>query len=333
MNLINKAYFEEGRISRIIGLEYNLDIPYDSPIYTVGETAPYSRIGELENKIDSLTYRKEKSKQQVINSGNSSSSGGSTIAKLIQTINVTSSNVGYIKTGDTIPSGTTLEEIFINMLSQKASAKLEWKLSTSNDVEFGTQKGYITYTAYRNGQGPMEQAYYDNNPNNKLIFSEEVGGIQTATRQLQGNYTQGETYFATVIYAASEDGSLPKKELTSKISVNVHRKWLAGVCNSVPTTSAEVRALSGSGLYKDAGSYKFTIGNYKTFVICIPNGTIKDVSLERYQYNFMDLDSAATPRKISVEGANGSTPLEYTMYVFSTATTSSETDNFTFKTN
>jgi len=201
------------------------------------------------------------------------------------------------------------------------------------DVEFGTQKGYITYTAYRNGQGPMEQAYYDNNPNNKLIFSEEVGGIQTATRQLQGNYTQGETYFATVIYAASEDGSLPKKELTSKISVNVHRKWFAGVCNSVPTTSAEVRALSGSGLYKDAGSYKFTIGNYKTFVICIPNGTIKDVSLERYQYNFMDLDSAATPRKISVEGANGSTPLEYTMYVFSTATTSSETDNFTFKTN
>jgi len=126
---------------------------------------------------------------------------------------------------------------------------------------------------------------------------------------------------------------LPKKELTSKISVNVHRKWFAGVCNSVPTTSAEVRALSGSGLYKDAGSYKFTIGNYKTFVICIPNGTIKDVSLERYQYNFMDLDSAATPRKISVEGANGSTPLEYTMYVFSTATTSSETDNFTFKTN
>ena len=96
--------------------------------------------------------------------------GGSTIAKLIQTINVTSSNVGYIKTGDMIPAGTTLEEIFINMLSQKASAKLEGKLSSSNDVEFDTQKGYITYTAYQNGQGPMEQAYYDNNPNNKLNF-------------------------------------------------------------------------------------------------------------------------------------------------------------------
>lgn len=57
VNLINKAYFEEGRQSRIIGYEYNLDIPSDSPVYTVGESASYSRIGELESKIDSLTYK------------------------------------------------------------------------------------------------------------------------------------------------------------------------------------------------------------------------------------------------------------------------------------
>lgn len=58
VNLINSAYFETGsRQSRIIGFEYNLDIPYDSPVYTVGETASYSRIGEIENKIDSLTYK------------------------------------------------------------------------------------------------------------------------------------------------------------------------------------------------------------------------------------------------------------------------------------
>lgn len=330
VNLINKAYFEEGRISRIIGLEYNLDIPYDSPIYTVGETAPYSRIGELENKIDSLTYRKEKSKQQVINNGSSSSGGGSTIAKLIQTINVTSSNVGYIKTGDMIPAGTTLEEIFINMLSQKASAKLEWKLSSSNDVEFGTQKGYITYTAYRNGQGPMEQAYYDNNPNNKLIFSEEVGGVQTTTRQLQGNYTQGETYFATVIYAASEDGSLPKKELTSKISVNVKRKWFAGVCSSIPQSSADVRALSSNGLYNGPGTYKFPVGQWKMFVICIPADTIKELTLTAYPGNFIE-DGADGPFNIMVEGANGSEAVNYKMWV-AESIMENDPDTFTFKT-
>ena len=79
------------------------------------------------------------------------------------------------------------------------------RISTNKDVEYGSPKGFITYTAVRNSQGPMEQAYYDGNPNNKLNFSEEVGGVQTATRQLDGFYTQKETYIANVIYAASED--------------------------------------------------------------------------------------------------------------------------------
>lgn len=58
VNLINSAYFETGnRQSRIIGFEYNLDIPYDHPIYTVGETAAYSRISDIEDKVDSLTYK------------------------------------------------------------------------------------------------------------------------------------------------------------------------------------------------------------------------------------------------------------------------------------
>lgn len=57
VNLINKAYFENGRKSRIIGFEFNLDYPFDSPVYTVGETASYSRIGELEEKVESLTLK------------------------------------------------------------------------------------------------------------------------------------------------------------------------------------------------------------------------------------------------------------------------------------
>ncbi len=57
VNLINKAYFENGRLSRVIGFELNLDKPYDSPVYTVGETAAYSRIGELEDKVENLTLK------------------------------------------------------------------------------------------------------------------------------------------------------------------------------------------------------------------------------------------------------------------------------------
>lgn len=43
------------RNSRIIGMEINLDIPYDSPTYIVGEKAAYSRLGQLEDKVNTIT--------------------------------------------------------------------------------------------------------------------------------------------------------------------------------------------------------------------------------------------------------------------------------------
>lgn len=56
IRLKNPAYFgTSGRTSRVIGWEMCLDIPYDRPVYTIGESAQYSRLGELEDKVDSLT--------------------------------------------------------------------------------------------------------------------------------------------------------------------------------------------------------------------------------------------------------------------------------------
>lgn len=60
VNLISDAFFVQGnRLSRIIGYECQLDYPYDSPVFTVGETASTSRLGALEDTIDSLTLRGE----------------------------------------------------------------------------------------------------------------------------------------------------------------------------------------------------------------------------------------------------------------------------------
>ena len=332
VNLINKAYFEEGRISRIIGYEYPLDVPYDSLVYTVGETAPYSKLGELESKIDSLTYRKERIKQQIISSGGSSTGTGEGTAKFTKNIEVTVDKAGYFKAGDVILEGTTVVDAFIRMLSQKSVGELRSKISTANDVEFGTSKGYITYTASRNGQGPMESAYYDENPNNKLNFSEEVGGIQTAVRQLEGTYSQNETYKATVIYTASEDGTLPRQEIKDTISVNVRRKWFAGICSSIPKTSAEVRALGSSGLYKGAGTYKFDVNAWKMIAICLPEGTLSELSVPTSPGNIMeDTGIVSGPTTISVEGANGSTAANYKMWIIQTETMN-DSNTFTFKT-
>lgn len=56
IKIINKAYFEGSRSGRILGYEYPLDKPYDSPIYTVGDSPAYSRFGALEKKVETLQY-------------------------------------------------------------------------------------------------------------------------------------------------------------------------------------------------------------------------------------------------------------------------------------
>lgn len=74
------------RNSRIIGMEINLDIPYDSPKYIVGEKAAYSRLGQLEDKVNSITVNG----QQI---GGASGGGGVYVIGMNDTTPETDSNV------------------------------------------------------------------------------------------------------------------------------------------------------------------------------------------------------------------------------------------------
>lgn len=74
------------RNSRIIGMEIPLDIPYDHPQYTVGEKAATSRLGKLEDKVDSITVNG----MQI---GGGGSGGGVYIIGTNDSTPVTDSNV------------------------------------------------------------------------------------------------------------------------------------------------------------------------------------------------------------------------------------------------
>ena len=50
----NDALSNGAKQSRIIGYEYKLDIPYDTPTYIVGETDAYSRLKQIEKQIQNL---------------------------------------------------------------------------------------------------------------------------------------------------------------------------------------------------------------------------------------------------------------------------------------
>lgn len=267
----------------------------------------------------------------ISGTGGGSSSGGSGYdAGLSRDIRVNSPQTGHIMPGRVLTKGMGYEQIFRKMLYMPTPATLVGKLSTPNDVEFGSTKGFITYTATRNDSGEMTKAYYDDNEENLLEFTGDAAGVQTATRQLTGIYTKGETYTATVVYGAGEDEEIAEMTLTNKISVNVKRKWFAGVCSSIPATSADVRALASSGLYNGPGSYKFSLDNWKMFAVCIPANTITNLTLTAYTGNFME-NGVEGPINIMVEGANGSEPIQYKMW-YAKAVMDNDPDTFTFKT-
>ena len=74
------------RNSRIIGMEINLDIPYDSPTYIVGEKAAYSKLGQLEDKVNSITVN-------GIQKGKTVGGGGVYVIGMNDTTQETDSNV------------------------------------------------------------------------------------------------------------------------------------------------------------------------------------------------------------------------------------------------
>jgi hypothetical protein len=114
--LVNRAFFENGRDSRILGWEFNLDKPWDSPAYIIGESMPYSRIGDMEDKIDSLTYK-----------GQTYTSGGN--------------GVYIIRTNDTTaPSDSNVfsaRRSLVSFLRKDKSDKTEYLLKLLAGGEFG----------------------------------------------------------------------------------------------------------------------------------------------------------------------------------------------------
>ena len=76
------------RNSRIIGMEIPLDIPYDHPQYTVGEKAATSRLGKLEDKVDSI-----KVNGMQIGGTGSSNGGGVYVIGMNDTTPASDSNV------------------------------------------------------------------------------------------------------------------------------------------------------------------------------------------------------------------------------------------------
>lgn len=116
------------RASRVIGYEYNLDMPYDNAVVSIGEKSSYSRIGAIEDKVDNLAL--------------SLSKGGGSIANTT-IINQGGNSVYLIGQNDstTPPADTnTFSALWINanLLKKNISQKLSYVWSFIKGAKFGS---------------------------------------------------------------------------------------------------------------------------------------------------------------------------------------------------
>lgn len=240
--------------------------------------------------------------------------------------------VGQLVAGKTtLIKGQTFEEIFRQMLEKVDPGTVSGSLSHGNDVEYGTLKGTITYTATQNASGPLEKATTDDGNNVLANFAggKWVRDLKTTSGDGDKYIKDSYTYTLAWQFAASADIATVKAG-TVKIGVNVKRKWFAGVVSKAPATSAEVRALATSGLYNGSGNYNFKVDKgWKMIAICLPgNVTVKNLETEKKDGNYTEDTDWKKAGNVAVEGANGSQATSYSVYTF--GPTPAENDGFTF---
>lgn len=194
------------RNSRIIGMEIPLDIPYDHPQYIVGEKAATSRLGKLEDKVDSI-----KVNGMQIGGTGSGNGGGVYVIGMNDTTPASDSNVYSARRSkmefvsrlqDNIAKGTVtwekvqkfLQGILIgnnNAYSIDANGNVTINLLNSADYDDATQSGFGFYKrkdgkyglnvtdlsvwgkAYFNNLTIRELTYVGGN----LVFSPSAGKI------------------------------------------------------------------------------------------------------------------------------------------------------------
>lgn len=193
------------RNSRIIGMEIPLDIPYDHPQYIVGEKAATSRLGKLEDKVDSI-----KVNGMQIGGTGSGNGGGVYVIGMNDTTPASDSNVYSARRSrmefvsrlqdNTAKSTITWEKVqkFLqgirignNTYSIDANGNVTINLLNSADYDDATQSGFGFYKrkdgkyglnvtdisvwgkAYFNNLTIRELTYVGGN----LVFSPSAGKI------------------------------------------------------------------------------------------------------------------------------------------------------------
>lgn len=248
--------------------------------------------------------------------------------------------VGGLKTGDTIPEGTTMDEL-IKLLTQKSvpasytQPGVTCRVSTgtaAGSYEVGTEinttiQGIFT----QNDAGALTQI--EVLKNGVSILSQASSPITSEAQ----TFTLGEetvSFTAKATYAAgpvkndnlgqpSPDGQIQAGSKTSSaVSFTGKRNLFYGTgVGAAPEASSEVvRGLANKKLGPTNGtSFNINVAVGQQYVIIAYPATLRDLTKCFYVEQSTDLAANFEKSNISVQGANGAAGADYKVYVYEMA--------------
>lgn len=248
--------------------------------------------------------------------------------------------VGGLKTGDTIPEGTTMDEL-IKLLTQKSvpatyvQPGVTCRVSTgtaAGSYEVGTQiNTTIQGTFTQNDAGALTTI--EILKNGSSILSQATSPITTEAQ----TFTLGEetvSFTVKATYAAgaikndnlgqpSPDGQIKAGSKTSSaVSFTGKRNLFygTGVGTAPSVTSELVRGLSNKQLGPSNGtSFNINVAAGQQYVVIAYPATLRKITKCFYVEQNTDLAENFTEQTISVQGANGAAGADYRVLVYQMA--------------
>lgn len=268
---------------------------------------------------------------------------GSSKSKIEHEVNLgDGQSVGGLNDGDTVPEGTTLDELIV-MLTQRAQPVSYVQPGVTCRVSTGTTAG--SYEVGTEINTTIQGVFIQNDAgaltsieikkNGSSVLSSPTSPVTTEAQV----FTLGEetvTFNAVATYADGpvKNNNLGQPDATgqikagSKTSSNVSftgkRNLFYGTgVGAVPELTSEViRGLSGKQLSPSSGTvFNINIAVGQQYVIFAYPATLRDVNQVMYvETNDTGMAASFTKSNISVQGANGAAGADYKVYSYGMAT-------------
>lgn len=248
--------------------------------------------------------------------------------------------VGGLKTGDTIPEGTTMDEL-IKLLTQKSVPATYVQPGVTCRVSTGTAAG--SYEVGTEINTTIQGTFTQNDAgaltaieilkNGSSILSQATSPVTSEAQ----TFTLGEetvSFTAKATYAAgaikndnlgqpSPDGQIKAGSKTSSaVSFTGKRNLFygTGVGTTPSITSELVRGLSGKQLGPSNGtSFNINVAAGQQYVVIAYPATLRKITKCFYVEQNTDLVENFSEQTISVQGANGAAGADYRVLVYQMA--------------